>query len=101
MAGLARRMVLVSMGKPLWWLMGMVSQHCTASGAVYFLRTTTFPEHCQKNDPLSLRDVEVFRLSGAGSTFDLTSWTGANGTAYSLSAVEGVLISTQANGEIY
>ena len=70
-------------------------------GAVYFLRTTTFPEHCQKNDPLSLRDVEVFRLSGAGSTFDLTSWTGANGTAYSLSAVDGALISTQANGEIY
>lgn len=78
---------------------GVATLH--GDGAVYFLHTTTFPEHCQKNDPLTFRDVEVFRLSGVGSTFDLAAWTGASGTAYSLSAVEGVLISTQARGEIY
>jgi cyanophycinase len=70
-------------------------------GAVYFLRTTTFPEVCQKNTPLTFRDVDVIRLSGAGSTFNLRTWRGNSGTAYSLSAVEGELISTQPGGGIY
>ncbi|OGO37057.1 MAG: hypothetical protein A2W35_11810 [Chloroflexi bacterium RBG_16_57_11] len=78
---------------------GVATLH--GAGAAYFLRTTTTPEVCQKNDPLTFRDVDVFRLSGAGSTFNLASWTGASGTAYSLSAVEGVLTSTQPGGEIY
>ncbi len=70
-------------------------------GAVYFLRTTTFPEVCRKNEPLTFRDVEVYRLSGAGSTFNLRNWTGSNVTAYNLSAIEGVLYSTQPDGSIY
>jgi hypothetical protein len=78
---------------------GVATLH--GAGAVYFLRTTTTPEVCQKNDPLTFRDVDVFRLSVAGSTFNLATWTGASGMAYSLSAVEGVLISTQVGGEIY
>jgi cyanophycinase len=78
---------------------GIATLH--GAGAVYFLRTTTAPEVCQKNTPLTFRDVEVFRLSGAGSTFDLATWTGTSGLAYSLSAVEGALISTQKGGEIY
>ena len=32
-------------------------------GAVYFLRTTNFPEVCLKNTPLTFRDVQVYRLS--------------------------------------
>lgn len=78
---------------------GLATLH--GAGAVYFLRTTTFPEVCQKNTPLTFRDVAVYRISGAGSTFDLVSWSGSNGTAYSLSAVEGVLVSTQPGGGIY
>ena len=78
---------------------GVATLHGT--GAVYFLRTTTTPEVCQKNTPLTFRDVEVFRLSGACSTFSLVTWTGTSGMEYSLSAVEGVLISTQAGGAVY
>ncbi len=70
-------------------------------GAVYFLRTTTMPEVCQKNAPLTFREVQVARLSGADATFDLNSWGGADVTEYSLSAVEGVLSSTQVDGAIY
>jgi len=70
-------------------------------GAVYFLRTTNFPQVCLKNTPLTFRDVQVYRLSGAGSTFDLGTWTGSSGMAYSLSAVEGMLVSTQPDGAIY
>jgi cyanophycinase len=70
-------------------------------GAVYFLSTTTLPEVCQKNAPLTFRGVQVARLSGAGATFDLTTWSGENVTEYSLSAVEGRLSSTQADEAIY
>jgi cyanophycinase len=70
-------------------------------GAVYFLRTTTHPEVCEKNTPLTFRDVEVHRLSGAGATFDLNLWSGTTDAKYSLSAVEGVLFSTQPDGVIY
>jgi cyanophycinase len=70
-------------------------------GAVYFLETTTAPEVCQKTTPLTFRDVSVYRISGAEAHFDLASWRGHRGTAYSLSAVEGVLGSTQSGGGIY
>jgi cyanophycinase len=70
-------------------------------GAVYFLRTTTTPEVCEKNTPLTFRELEVQRLSGAGATFDLQAWSGASVTVYSLSAVQGTLFSTQPDGAIY
>lgn len=71
------------------------------SSEVYFLRTTTMPEICLKNKPLTFRDVQVLRLSGAGSIFELGTWSGENVTEYSLSVVEGVLSSTQLDGAIY
>jgi len=42
----------------------------------------------------------VYRLSGE-ATFDLSTWNGKGGTAYSISAIEGVLSSTQPGGAIY
>jgi hypothetical protein len=42
----------------------------------------------------------VYRLR-AGATFDLARWTGKGGTAYSISAIGGVLSSTQTGGGIY
>jgi cyanophycinase len=71
----------------------------TGKGA-YFLRSTKAPEACEKNVPLTLRGVNVYRVS-AGGHFDLTSWTGDGGTAYSLSVVTGKIESTQAGGGIY
>jgi cyanophycinase len=70
-------------------------------GAVYFLETPGAPEVCEKTTPLTFQDVSVYRISGAGAQFDLASWTGQGGTAYSLSAVEGMLSSTQPGGGVY
>lgn len=70
-------------------------------GAVYFLETTGAPGVCQKNTPLTFENVSVYRISGGDGRFDLASWRGHGGTAYSLSAVEGVLVSTQPGGGIY
>lgn len=67
---------------------------------VYFLTTTEAPETCQENTPLTYRNIHVYRINAQG-TFDLTTWVGQNGTIYSLSAENGVLISTQPNQSPY
>jgi cyanophycinase len=69
-------------------------------GAAYFTRTNGKPQVCAKNLPLTFKSVSVYRLR-AGGTFNLPKWTGQGGTAYSISAIEGVLSSTQPGGSIY
>lgn len=71
----------------------------TGRGA-YFLRPTQGPEVCEKGVPLTFLNVSVYRVQ-AGGHFDLTSWTGDDGTAYSLSVERGKIESTQKGGEIY
>ena len=65
---------------------------------VYFLRTNGAPQVCQPGVPLTYQNVSVYRV-GPGGTFDLDSWSGSGGLAYSLSANSGVLSSS--NGSIY
>jgi cyanophycinase len=69
-----------------------------ATPYVYFLRTPGPPEVCATGTPLTYRNVAVYRI-GPGGTFDLDTWTGRGGIAYTLSAVSGVL--TSSRGEIY
>ena len=71
----------------------------TGKGA-YFLRPTRGPEICAKAVPMTFRNVSVYRVR-TGGHYDLTSWTGEGGTAYSLSVERGKIASTQAGGEIY
>jgi cyanophycinase len=65
---------------------------------VYFLRTNGPPEVCRPGTPLTYDNVSVYRI-GPGGTFDLDSWTGNQGIAYTLSATAGVL--TSSNGSVY
>jgi len=75
-----------------WW----------TNGSAYFLNSTQFPQVCAPNTPLTFYEVSVFRVSGnASNVFDLSTWTGISGTHYSLAAMDGVLKSTQPNGNIY
>lgn len=71
----------------------------TGKGA-YFLRPTQAPKVCEKGVPLTFSNVSVYRVP-AGGHFDLTSWTGVGGTAYSLSVEGGKIASTQAGKGIY
>jgi cyanophycinase-like exopeptidase len=66
----------------------------------YFLRPTKAPEVCEKDVPLTFRGVSVYRVR-TGGHFDLTSWTGENGTAYLLSVENGKVESTQRGKGIY
>jgi len=47
-----------------------------------------------------LRNISVYHVP-AGGHFDLTSWTGSGGTAYSLSVEKGKIESAQADHAIY
>jgi len=66
----------------------------------YFLRPTRRPDVCKTGQPLTFHNVSVYRIP-AGGHFDLTSWTGNGGTAYSLSVEKGKIESTQADRAIY
>lgn len=76
------------------------SARLTGDGAAYFFETTRPPEVVRTKTPLTLRNVRVYRISKDG-TFDLGQWTGTGGTAYTISAIEGVLSSSGNNGAIY
>ena len=71
----------------------------TGKGA-YFLRPTRPPEVCKPGVPLTFLKISVYRVP-AGAHFDLTSWAGDGGIAYSLSVQNGRITSTQAGQSIY
>jgi cyanophycinase-like exopeptidase len=70
-----------------------------ATPYAYFIRGGR-PEVCQPKTPLTYRNLQVFRAQ-PGSRFDIPSWSGHNGTTYSLDVVKGVITSTQPGGSIY
>jgi cyanophycinase-like exopeptidase len=65
---------------------------------VYFMRRSGPAEVCQPGVPLTYRNVTIYRI-GPGGTFDLDTWHGTGGIAYTLSAEAGVLVSSR--GDIY
>jgi cyanophycinase-like exopeptidase len=68
--------------------------------AAYFLRAAEPPQICQPGKPLTFRNVSVYRIQSGGK-FNVKTWRGEGGTAYSLSVEEGVVKSTQPGGGIY
>jgi cyanophycinase len=73
---------------------------CDEVSSAYFLCTPGPPEVCEPKTPLTYLGISVYKITATG-TFNLASWEGGGGVAYSLSAVDGVLTSTQADGSIY
>ncbi|MEO6824456.1 MAG: cyanophycinase [Nitrosospira sp.] len=71
-------------------------------GSVYFLQTLSSPQVLKPQKPLTYLNIGVQRLSGTGS-FDVINWSGYGGTTvnYSISAINGVLSSTQVGSAIY
>jgi cyanophycinase len=66
----------------------------------YFLRPLLAPDVCKKGQPLTFRNISVYKVPASGH-FDLVSWTGAGGTNYLLSVVNGRIESTAANHDLY
>src|SRR5450755_56099 len=67
---------------------------------VYFLRPTIAPDVCKNAQPLTFRNISVYRVP-AGGHFNLMSWTGDGGTAYSLSVEKGKIQGVQADKSVY
>jgi cyanophycinase len=66
----------------------------------WFVRPQAPPTQCRKNTPLTFSGIAVYHAP-AGSHFNLGTWTGGKGSAYTLSVTEGVIQSTQAGGALY
>jgi len=70
------------------------------ASAAYFLRTPGPPEVCEPKTPLTYLDVSVYRIS-YGGTFNLVTWEGSGGIAYTVSADAGTMTSSQPGGGLY
>ena len=70
------------------------------TGSAYFLRTPGPPEVCLPRTDLTYMDISVYKMSGA-ATFNILDWGGSGGVEYTLSAIDGVLYSSQPDGSIY
>jgi cyanophycinase-like exopeptidase len=66
----------------------------------YFLRPTLPPHTCRIGQPLTFKKISVYKVP-AGGHFDLGSWSGDGGIAYSLSVMKGNIESTQPNHAVY
>jgi cyanophycinase len=66
----------------------------------YFLQAPGLPELAAPKTPLTYMNVGVYRVT-PGASFNLNTWSGSNGIAYTVSATAGVLGSSRPGGEIY
>jgi cyanophycinase-like exopeptidase len=70
------------------------------TGAAYFLQAPGPAQVLVAKTPMSYFNVGVYKVP-QGGTFNLSTWTGAGGVAYTLNVNAGSLTSTQAGGSIY
>jgi cyanophycinase len=66
----------------------------------YFMQATQAPLVCQKEMPLTINGISVYKAP-AGASFDLALWNGTCGVSYTLSVEKGTIHSTQTNNTIY
>lgn len=67
----------------------------------YFLQAPGAPQVCQQGTPVTYQNISVYRISPGVGTYNVATWTGSGGTAYSVSATAGVMSSTQPGGSLY
>lgn len=70
------------------------------SGAAYFLQAPGPAQVLASKTPLTYLNIGVYKVP-QGGTFNLLTWTGTGGVAYTLNVDAGALTSTQAGGNIY
>jgi cyanophycinase len=70
------------------------------SGAAYFLQAPGPAQVLADKTPLSYFNIGVYKVP-QGGTFNLSTWAGTGGVAYTLNVNAGALTSTQAGGSIY
>lgn len=70
------------------------------TGAAYFLQAPGPAQVLADRTPLTYLNIGVYKVP-QGATFNLSTWTGTGGIAYTLSVNNGSVTSTQAGGNLY
>src|SRR5215211_1110704 len=70
------------------------------SGAAYFLQAPGPAQVLADRTPMTYLNIGVYKVP-QGGTFNLSTWTGTGGVAYTLNVNNGSVTSTQAGGNIY
>lgn len=70
------------------------------SGAAYFLQAPGAAQVLADRTPMTYLNIGVYKVP-QGGTFNLSTWTGTGGVAYTLNVNNGSVTSTQAGGNIY
>ncbi|HEY2963383.1 MAG TPA: cyanophycinase [Pyrinomonadaceae bacterium] len=70
------------------------------TGAAYFLQAPGPAQVLAEKTPLTYLNIGVYKVP-QGGTFNLSTWNGNGGVAYTLNVNNGVVTSTQAGGNIY
>ena len=70
------------------------------TGAAYFLQAPGPAQVLADRTPLTYLNISVYKVP-QGGTFNLSTWNGTGGVAYTLNVNNGSLTSTQAGGNIY
>src|SRR4029078_10805694 len=70
------------------------------TGAAYFLQAPGPAQVLAEKTPLTYLNISVYKVP-QGGTFNLSTWTGNGGVAYTLNVNNGSVTSTQAGGNIY
>ena len=70
------------------------------TGAAYFLQAPGPAQVLADKTPMTYLNIGVYKVP-QGGTFNLSTWTGTGGVAYTLNVNNGAVSSTQAGGNIY
>jgi cyanophycinase-like exopeptidase len=70
------------------------------TGAAYFLQAPGPAQVLAEKTPLTYLNIGVYKVP-QGGTFNLSTWSGTGGVAYTLNVNNGAVSSTQAGGNIY
>ncbi|HKS09509.1 MAG TPA: cyanophycinase [Pyrinomonadaceae bacterium] len=70
------------------------------TGAAYFLQAPGPAQVLVDRTPMTYLNIGVYKVP-QGATFNLSTWTGTGGVAYTLNVNNGSVTSTQAGGNIY
>lgn len=70
------------------------------NGAAYFIQAPGPAQVLAAKTPLTYLNLGVYKVP-QGGTFNLSTWLGTGGVAYTLNVNNGALTSTQAGGNIY
>ncbi|HYV84269.1 MAG TPA: cyanophycinase [Pyrinomonadaceae bacterium] len=69
-------------------------------GAAYFLQAPGPAQVLADKTPLTYLNIGVYKVP-QGGTFNLSTWTGTGGVAYTVNVNNGTVTSTQPGGDIY